>query len=109
MTDKTPQNSGAARPTGKRQLSGKSTVSSSSYEAKRVEARRAEGNGDTPGGGPFAFLPEVVQEVRKVIWPTGREMAVYTTVVFGFLIILTGLVWGVDQLAAMGVEAVFVR
>lgn len=109
MTDKTPQEPGAARPTGKRQLSGASTVSSASYEAKRVQARRAEGNDESPGGGPVAFLPEVVQEVRKVIWPTGREMVTYSTVVFGFLIVLTGLVWGVDQLTALGVEAILVR
>lgn len=106
MSDEKPQEPGTARPTGKRQLSGASTVSSASYEAKRNQAQRREASDDKPGGGPAAFVPEVVSEVRKVIWPTGKEMVVYTTVVFAFLIVMTALVWGVDQLATLGISAI---
>lgn len=104
--DISPKDPGAVRPTGKRQLAGESTVSTDSYTAKRGQVQRPSGNDETPGGGVAAFPGEVVSEVRKVIWPTGREMVIYTTVVFAFLIVLTVLVWGVDQLAALGVEAV---
>lgn len=104
--DISPKESGAIRPAGKRQVAGASTVSSASYTAQRRSAERAADREETPGGGVAAFPGEVVSEVRKVIWPTGREMAVYTTVVFAFLIVLTALVWGVDQLASWGVEAV---
>ncbi|WP_257181466.1 preprotein translocase subunit SecE [Corynebacterium cystitidis] len=94
-----------ATPTGKRQLSGASTTSSASYEAKKV-ARQDPEHDEKPGGGFAAFPGEVVQEVRKVVWPTSRQMLNYTLIVFAFLIILTALVWGVDTLTTMGVEAV---
>ena len=95
---------GALRPTGKRQLSGVSTTSTSSYEAKK--AAPAPKGDDKPGGGVASFLPEVVSEVRKVVWPTAKQMVTYTLVVFAFLIVLTALVSGVDFLAGAGVEAV---
>ena len=44
--------------------------------------------------------------MKKVHWPSAKEMAQYTLVVFGFLIFTTALVWGVDTLAGLGVEAV---
>lgn len=105
MSDKLPNDSGAPRPTGKRQLSGANTTSSEAYESKRSEAK-PEPENDKPGGGVLAFLPEVVSETRKVVWPTGREMLIYTSVVLVFLIIMTAVVWGVDTLTTFGVEAV---
>lgn len=104
MTEEQPNQAGAARPTGKRQLSGVGPTSSSSYEAKR--AVKADPEDEKPGGGVVSFFPEVVSEVRKVIWPTTRQMMVYTAVVFAFLIIVTALVSGVDFLAGAGVEAI---
>ena len=47
--------------------------------------------------------------MKKVVWPTAKEMLQYTLVVFGFLIVLTALVWGVDALTGMGVEWLLVR
>lgn len=105
--DKHPEQPGTARPTGKRQLSGASTTSSASYEDKRV-VRVDDGRDsadDKPGGGVASFVPEVVSEMKKVVWPTGKEMLQYTLVTFAFLIILTALVWGVDTLTGLGVEA----
>ena len=105
MTD----NSGAQRPTGKRQRTGAAETSSDAYQNKRV-VRSEAGEGDSkPGGGVATFVPEVVTEMKKVVWPTAKEMLQYTLVVFGFLIILTALVWGVDALTGMGVEWLLVR
>lgn len=47
--------------------------------------------------------------MRKVIWPTGRQMVNYTLIVFAFLIILTAIVWSVDWVARWGIEQVLVR
>ena len=105
MSEKDPQDQ-QPRPTGKRQMSGASTVSSDSYQAKRAQQTRSEAESEKLGGGPMAFLPEVATEVRKVVWPTGREMLNYTLIVFAFLILMTAIVWSVDTLASMGIEAV---
>lgn len=100
--------SGVSRPTGKRQLSGVSTTSTSGSGTGKVSApTKSSDSGETRyGGGPVRFIPEVVAEVRKVIWPTARQMVVYTVVVLVFLVILTALVSGVDFLAGLGVEKI---
>lgn len=96
--------SGTSRPTGKRQLSG---VSTASYEAKKAAVATPAASGEAKfGGGVVSFLPEVVSEVRKVIWPTVRQMVIYTIVVLVFLVILTALVSGVDFVAGLGVEKI---
>lgn len=105
MSEKDPQDQ-QARPTGKRQLSGASTISSDSYQQKRAQVARSESQDEKLGGGPAAFLPEVVTELRKVVWPTGREMLNYTLIVFAFLIIMTAIVWGVDTLVSAGIGAI---
>ena len=106
MTNNQPGRS-AAKPTGKRQLSGSTSVTSESYEAKRTPATTVDDQ-DNTGDGPLAFPGEVVGEMRKVVWPTGSQMVNYTLIVFGFLIVLTALVWGVDQGAAWVVERILV-
>ncbi len=44
-------------------------------------------------GGPFRFLREVYEELRKVVWPTGPELYRYTLVVI-FTVALLGLFVG---------------
>ncbi len=43
--------------------------------------------------GPFHFLREVYEELRKVVWPTGPELYRYTLVVI-FTVALLGLFIG---------------
>jgi preprotein translocase subunit SecE len=42
------------------------------------------------------FFREVVAELRKVIWPTRKELLTYTAVVITFLVIMTSIVTGLD-------------
>jgi preprotein translocase subunit SecE len=46
--------------------------------------------------GARQFLKEVRQELRKVDWPTRRELASYTVVVLVTVIFMTTLVYGLD-------------
>ena len=59
--------------------------------AKRERAERR---------GPFSrialFLRQVVNELRKVVTPTRRELFSYTGVVLAFVIIMMGFVYGLD-------------
>ena len=109
MTHPNAQN--PVQPTGKRQLRGSSTAnptSTAEAESKRVAQRDPDGSGKS-GNGVAAFPGEVATELRKVIWPTGRQMVNYTLIVFAFLIILTALVWTVEWGARWVVEQAFVR
>jgi preprotein translocase subunit SecE len=55
----------------------------------------------------FRFLREVVAELRKVIWPTRKQMITYTTVVLIFVAFMVALIAGLDLLLAKGVLALF--
>ena len=49
------------------------------------------------------FVREVVSELRKVIWPTRRELLTYTAVVISFLVVMTAIVTVLDYGFAKGV------
>jgi preprotein translocase SecE subunit len=53
----------------------------------------------TPGvrGGPINFLRETIEELRKVVWPTGPELFRYTVVVLLTVVVLGALIFGIDS------------
>jgi preprotein translocase subunit SecE len=57
--------------------------------------------------GPRQFLREVRQELKKVAWPTRRELLAYTIVVLVSVVVLTSFVFGLDFLIGKGVLIVF--
>lgn len=95
----------AARPTGKRPT-GKREVAGAPATTKSKPARVKDTN-QLSTRNPITFLKQVVEELRKVIWPTGRQMVTYTLVVLFFLIFMMALVWGIDTLAGLGIRSVF--
>lgn len=53
------------------------------------------------------FIRQVVAELRKVIWPTRKELIAYTTVVLVFVLIMAGFIAGLDFIFTKGVLFVF--
>ena len=53
------------------------------------------------------FFREVVAELRKVIWPTRKELLTYTAVVVVFVAVMLTIVAGLDFVFAKGVLCVF--
>ncbi len=53
------------------------------------------------------FLREVVAELRKVIWPTRKDLITYTIVVLVFVSFMVALVALLDLVFAKGVFWVF--
>ncbi|MBE1485178.1 preprotein translocase subunit SecE [Plantactinospora soyae] len=53
------------------------------------------------------FFREVVAELRKVIWPTRKELLTYTAVVVVFVAVVLTIVAGLDYAFARGVLWVF--
>ena len=45
---------------------------------------------------PALFLRQVIAELRKVIWPTRKELVTYTTVAIVFILVMMGLITGLD-------------
>jgi preprotein translocase subunit SecE len=61
--------------------------------------------------GPFGrlalFIRQIVAELRKVIWPTRKELIAYTVVVIVFVGIMAAIVAGYDYVFTQGVLAIF--
>jgi preprotein translocase subunit SecE len=53
------------------------------------------------------FLKEVRQELKKVLWPTRRELITYTIVVLVTVVVLTTYVFGLDVVFSRFVLDVF--
>jgi len=65
---------------------------------------RAEGNVFTRLA---LFIRQIVVELRKVIWPTRKELIAYTTVVIIFVLVMAGIIAALDYVFARGVLFVF--
>jgi preprotein translocase subunit SecE len=56
---------------------------------------------------PAQFLQEVRQEATKVTWPTRKETAISTAMVFVFVILAAVFFLIVDQFLQFGVKFIF--
>lgn len=106
MSERKSTENGRLQPSGKRQLGDVDGITTKT--ARVSAATRVNGpDGKEHRGGVLAYPKSVGTEVKKVIWPTGREMVTYTAVTLVFLIIVTALCAGVDVLTGKGVEFIF--
>ena len=53
------------------------------------------------------FIRQVVAELRKVIWPTRRELVTYTVVVIVFVAVMAAIVAALDYVFTRGVLVIF--
>ncbi len=44
------------------------------------------------------FAKEAVRETKKVVWPTRKEAAQITAIVFAFVLVMAIFLWGTDKL-----------
>jgi preprotein translocase subunit SecE len=56
---------------------------------------------------PALFFRQVVAELRRVIWPTRRELITYTTVALVFVLFMVGIVTGLDYAFTRAVLGLF--
>ena len=72
----------------------------------------------SPGGGPRTeskplparislFYRQGIAELRKVIWPTRKELVTYTTVVIVFVLVVIAYVSVLDFFFAKAILAIF--
>lgn len=55
----------------------------------------------------WIFLQQVLNELRKVVTPTGKELAGYTVVVLFFVVFMMALVFGMDFVFGNVARALF--
>ena len=56
---------------------------------------------------PAVFVRQIVAELRKVIWPTRKELGTYTTVALVFILVMVAIVTSLDYGFTKLVFAVF--
>jgi preprotein translocase subunit SecE len=83
------------------------TLSRAGREWTDDKAVRTEEEGPGAFGRLGRFVREVVAELRKVIWPTRKELLTYTVVVIVFVTIMLTVVGLLDLGFAKGVLFVF--
>ncbi len=64
--------------------------------ATRTETAASRPSGSGRGGRIGRFVREVISEMRKVLWPSRKELGTYTAVVIVFVVIMVSLVAGLD-------------
>jgi preprotein translocase subunit SecE len=53
------------------------------------------------------FYRQVIAELRKVIWPTRKELVTYTSVVIVFVLVVIAYVTGLDFIFSKAVLGIF--
>ncbi len=77
-----------------------------------VQERQQPGGGSAGSERGFfsrlaLFIRQVIAELRKVIWPTRKELIAYTTVVLFFVLVMAGIIAAFDYVFTQGVLFVF--
>ncbi|WP_299534966.1 preprotein translocase subunit SecE [uncultured Streptomyces sp.] len=69
-------------------------------EDESPESKRPRKGGKRGKKGPLGrlalFYRQIVAELRKVVWPTRKQLSTYTTVVIIFVVVMIGLVTVID-------------
>ena len=108
---------GSARPAGRKDSTARPSEAKKSAESDSDAAESRKGrptrarDDQEKRPGIFAkigrYVREVVSELRKVIWPTRKQMITYTSVVLVFVAFMVALVFGLDSAFAWGMFRVF--
>jgi preprotein translocase subunit SecE len=73
-------------------------------ERKSTVARTAPAaQANRPRTKPREFVKEVIGELKKVAWPTRKEVVAYSTVVFVSVVVIAAIIFGMDYVFAKGV------
>ena len=74
-------------------------------------SERSSSDARRPRGNIFSrlalFIRQVVVELRKVIWPTRKELIAYTTIVIVFVAVVAAIIAGFDYIFTKGVLLIF--
>jgi len=79
----------------------------SDVEARQQPAERPDSKQKGIVARTALFLRQVVAELRKVIWPTRKELIAYTTVVLVFVLAMAGIIAAYDYIFTQGVLFIF--
>ena len=96
------------KPKAKAKSDAKASATKGEHKKGRpTPTRDRKESGPGLFGRIFRFLREVVAELRKVIWPTRKQMITYTLVVLVFVAFMVAAIFGLDLGLTQGIDALF--
>jgi len=106
---------GTSRPTGKRSTRAtRPPVSGAGSAVTKATVKGSKGASKAVTAKPpnvfkrlRKYLREVLAELRKVIWPSKKQMVTYTAVVLVFVVFMVAYIGGLDVLFIKGVTWLF--
>ncbi|MCU1542812.1 MAG: secE [Microbacteriaceae bacterium] len=72
-----------------------------------LSSRKESAEKRSPFGRLSLFIRQVVNELKKVVTPTRKELVSYTLVVLVFVVIMMALVGGLDWVFSLAVNYIF--
>ena len=86
-------------------MSDVQSTESGSKPASRRKARKD--GGENAISRAVEFVKESISELRRVVWPTRKQVVTYTIVVLVFVTVMALFVAGIDLLLGRGVLRIF--
>lgn len=85
------------------------TKAASSAKATKTDDKKDDKKSGEPRRGfwPFRFIREIVEQLRKVVYPTRKELLTYTLVVIVFVTIMISVISGFDFTFNRAVQLIF--
>ena len=74
--------------------------------AKKEPAKVQKASASDRAGSVSKYLRGVQSELKKVHWPTRKEVVTYTAVVLASVVAVAAVIWVVDSLLSLGVRAI---
>jgi preprotein translocase subunit SecE len=85
-----------------------SDVQSSESGSKPTPRRKArKDSGENAISRAVEFVKESISELRRVVWPTRKQVVTYTIVVLVFVTVMASFVAGIDLLLGRGILRIF--
>ncbi|WP_049755826.1 preprotein translocase subunit SecE [Desulforamulus reducens] len=74
--------------------------------AKKESAKVQKPSVSERAGSVSKYLRGVQNELKKVHWPTRKEVVTYTAVVLASVAVVAAVIWVLDSLLSLGVSAI---
>ena len=65
-------------------------------DKKAAGAKKSAAKQKKPRKSPIAYIKEVIAELKKVSWPTRKEITSYSLVVVVFIVLMAGVLFLMD-------------
>lgn len=82
-------------------------MSDAEFSEHRESRKHKDGESRNPFKRAAIFVQESIAELRRVVWPTQKQVVTYTVIVLVFVTVMSLFVSAVDILVGRGILRIF--